>query len=85
MRGKALPDRAKTEAIPCEAKARPSQLKNASRLPGAEADGMPRGLHPWLSVTFTDVFKVISRSFYLSIFNDVASSRSLSAIAKFSG
>ena len=33
-----LPDRAENVARPCEAEARPSQLKNASRPPRAEAD-----------------------------------------------
>ena len=33
-----LPDGAENEARPCEAEARPSQLKNASRPPRAEAD-----------------------------------------------
>jgi len=33
-----IPDRAETEARPCEVEARPSQLKTASRPPRAEAD-----------------------------------------------
>ena len=40
-----IPDRAKTEARPCEAEARPSQLKKLPR-GRLEPRQMPRGLHP---------------------------------------
>ena len=44
-----LPDRAKTEARPCEAEARPSQLKKLPR-GRLEPRQMPRGLHPCMLV-----------------------------------
>ena len=46
-----LPDRCKTEARPCEAEARPSQLKKLSR-GRLEPRQMPRGLHPTVYVGF---------------------------------
>ena len=42
-----LPDRLKTEARPCEAEARPSQLKKLPR-GRLEPRQMPRGLYPWV-------------------------------------
>ena len=52
-----LPDRAKTEARPCEAEARPSQLKKLPR-GRLEPRQMPRGLHPWILLLFLNNFLI---------------------------
>jgi len=77
-----LPDRAKTdaetmsqsrgrkvetEARPCEAEARPSQLKNCLEPRGRlEQRQMPQRLHPWISLTQT-VASLLQSSLWLII------------------